>query len=186
MSGPATENKLGTLHNDEITVVKDSDGRPQRTQTYALAAMLGLCNLTLYTMRANVSFALDGKHGMSHTYGWDDKGRGLVQSGFFWGYIVSQLPGGWLTTKFGGRKVLLWTVICCSVLSVRDGGIFVELRFHGSCIQHSDDDAFRMLMCVLLFPQALTPVISSLGVLPTTVVRTMLGVSAGSLYPSIM
>lgn len=31
---------------------------------------------------------------------------GLVQSSFFWGYALSQLPGGWLSKIFGGRKVL--------------------------------------------------------------------------------
>jgi MFS family permease len=30
----------------------------------------------------------------------------LVQSSFFWGYALSQLPGGWLSKIFGGRKVL--------------------------------------------------------------------------------
>lgn len=30
---------------------------------------------------------------------------GLVLSAFFYGYIVTQLPGGWLATKHGGKKV---------------------------------------------------------------------------------
>lgn len=30
---------------------------------------------------------------------------GLVQSSFFWGYALSQLPGGWLSKIFGGRFV---------------------------------------------------------------------------------
>ena len=25
---------------------------------------------------------------------------------FFWGYIITQVPGGWLATKLGGKHVL--------------------------------------------------------------------------------
>ncbi|KAM3714203.1 hypothetical protein ACB098_01G316800 [Castanea mollissima] len=43
---------------------------------------------------------------MSHQFGWNSSVAGLVQSSFFWGYALSQLPGGWLAKIFGGRKVL--------------------------------------------------------------------------------
>lgn len=40
---------------------------------------------------------------MSHQFGWNSTTAGLVQSSFFWGYALSQLPGGWLAKIFGGR-----------------------------------------------------------------------------------
>lgn len=40
---------------------------------------------------------------MSHQFGWNSSTAGLVQSSFFWGYALSQLPGGWLAKIFGGR-----------------------------------------------------------------------------------
>ncbi|XP_078443635.1 phosphate transporter 4;5 isoform X2 [Wolffia australiana] len=43
---------------------------------------------------------------MSHEFGWNSSTAGLVQSSFFWGYALSQLPGGWLAKIYGGRKVL--------------------------------------------------------------------------------
>ncbi|KAI7998906.1 hypothetical protein LOK49_LG10G01412 [Camellia lanceoleosa] len=43
---------------------------------------------------------------MSHQFGWSSFVARLVQSSFFWGYTLSQLPGGWLAKTFGGRKVL--------------------------------------------------------------------------------
>ena len=43
---------------------------------------------------------------MSHQFGWNSSVAGLVQSSFFWGYALSQLPGGWLAKIFGGRSVL--------------------------------------------------------------------------------
>lgn len=42
---------------------------------------------------------------MSHQFGWNSSVAGLVQSSFFWGYALSQLPGGWLAKISGGRLV---------------------------------------------------------------------------------
>jgi len=38
-------------------------------------------------------------------YPWSPEVQGLVLSSFFYGYIVTQIPGGWLATKIGGRKL---------------------------------------------------------------------------------
>jgi ACS family sodium-dependent inorganic phosphate cotransporter len=40
---------------------------------------------------------------MSRQMGWNSSVAGLVQSSFFWGYAVSQLPGGWLAARFSGQ-----------------------------------------------------------------------------------
>lgn len=47
---------------------------------------------------------------MSHQFGWNSSTAGLVQSSFFWGYALSQLPGGWLAKIFGGRSVFSFSV----------------------------------------------------------------------------
>lgn len=52
---------------------------------------------------------------MSHQYGWNSSTAGLVQSSFFWGYALSQLPGGWLAKLFGGRRVLEIGVVAWSL-----------------------------------------------------------------------
>ncbi|XP_075642780.1 putative anion transporter 6, chloroplastic [Castanea sativa] len=58
-----------------------------------------ICNMD----KVNLSIAIIP---MSHQFGWNSSVAGLVQSSFFWGYALSQLPGGWLAKIFGGRKVL--------------------------------------------------------------------------------
>ncbi|XP_010541712.1 PREDICTED: probable anion transporter 6, chloroplastic [Tarenaya hassleriana] len=58
-----------------------------------------ICNMD----KVNLSIAIIP---MSHQFGWNSSVAGLVQSSFFWGYALSQLPGGWLSKIFGGRKVL--------------------------------------------------------------------------------
>ncbi|KAK0572357.1 hypothetical protein LWI29_030393 [Acer saccharum] len=52
---------------------------------------------------------------MSHQFGWSSSVAGLVQSSFFWGYALSQLPGGWLAKVFGGRRVLQIGVLTWSL-----------------------------------------------------------------------
>lgn len=54
----------------------------------------------LFAEQVNLSIAIIP---MSHQFGWNSSVAGLVQSSFFWGYALSQLPGGWLAKTFGGR-----------------------------------------------------------------------------------
>ena len=38
---------------------------------------------------------------------WDKTTQGWVLSSFFYGYIVTQIPGGYLSGRFGGKRVML-------------------------------------------------------------------------------
>ncbi|XP_025799297.1 probable anion transporter 6, chloroplastic isoform X1 [Panicum hallii] len=67
-----------------------------------------ICNMD----KVNLSVAIIP---MSHQYGWNSSTAGLVQSSFFWGYALSQLPGGSLAKLFGGRKVLEVGVVIWSL-----------------------------------------------------------------------
>ena len=51
-------------------------------------------------------------------YGWTKENDGMVLSGFFWGYLFSQIIGGWCAARFGGKKVLLYSMVLCSLLTV--------------------------------------------------------------------
>lgn len=73
---------------------------PQRYKIIGTTSLaFVICNMD----KVNLSVAIIP---MSHQYGWNSSVAGLVQSSFFWGYALSQLPGGWLAKTFGGRKVL--------------------------------------------------------------------------------
>lgn len=39
-------------------------------------------------------------------YDWDETTQGLILSSFYWGYVVTHLPGGVLAEKFGGKYTL--------------------------------------------------------------------------------
>ncbi|KAI8466882.1 MAG: major facilitator superfamily domain-containing protein [Monoraphidium minutum] len=72
-----------------------------------------ICNMD----KVNMSVAIIP---MAHDFGWSPSVAGLVQSSFFWGYILSQLPGGYLTSRFGGRRTLpagvaMWSLATAAV-----------------------------------------------------------------------
>ncbi len=40
-------------------------------------------------------------------YTWDQETQGLILGAFFYGYIVMQVPGGWLARRFGGVLLIV-------------------------------------------------------------------------------
>lgn len=58
-----------------------------------------LCNLD----RVNMSIAILP---MAEQFQWDSRTMGLVQSSFFWGYLLTQIIGGVLADRIGGKTVL--------------------------------------------------------------------------------
>jgi MFS family permease len=57
---------------------------------------------------------------MAQDFGWSPTVSGLVQSSFFYGYALTQIPGGYVTSRVGGRTVLpagvgLWSAATAAV-----------------------------------------------------------------------
>ena len=76
------------------------------------SGFLGFANV--YAMRVNLSVAIvymagDNKTGDSlsvsgeRTFGWSHKQQGVILGMFFYGYVLTQLPGGRLAELFGGK-----------------------------------------------------------------------------------
>ena len=55
---------------------------------------------------------------MAEQFGWSDTQRGLVLSSFFVGYMVTQVMGGWLAAKLGGKAVLGFGVLWWSLFTL--------------------------------------------------------------------
>ncbi|EDO45514.1 predicted protein [Nematostella vectensis] len=108
--------------------------------TLALLACLGFC--VVYGLRVNLSVALvamvnstyDGIDGNTNSecpggntpdttykngdFNWDQKTQGLILGSFFYGYICTQLPGGWLASQFGGKHLFGFGVLCTSIFTL--------------------------------------------------------------------
>lgn len=68
----------------------------------ATLAFLGFCNV--YALRVNLSVAIVAMS-TPEEFGWGSETQGMLLATFFYGYIVTQIPGGWLSNRFGGKKV---------------------------------------------------------------------------------
>lgn len=55
---------------------------------------------------------------MAKEFGWPPGVQGLVQSGFLWGYMATQMIGGSLADKYGGRVVMAYSIFWFSLASV--------------------------------------------------------------------
>ena len=62
-------------------------------------AMWAIC----YADRTNISLAIVP---MAEEKGWDSDQQGRVLSSFFFGYVTTQVLGGWLSLRYGGKPVL--------------------------------------------------------------------------------
>eukprot|EP00898_Chlorokybus_atmophyticus_P000493 jgi/Chlat1/1444/Chrsp12S02001 len=72
--------------------------------------VVGLCALSTmvcYADRVNVSVAILS---MASDRGWDAITQGWILSSFFYGYLTTQLLGGVLAQKFGGKRLLNFAV----------------------------------------------------------------------------
>eukprot|EP00049_Salpingoeca_infusionum_P011253 m.193539 g.193539 ORF g.193539 m.193539 type:complete len:153 (-) comp14881_c0_seq6:3913-4371(-) len=82
---------------------------------YALALWAFFGFLNVYALRVNLSVAIVE---MSDEFGWSNGKTTIVLSSFFYGYIVTQLPGGWLATRFGAKYVYGFGVLTTTVLTL--------------------------------------------------------------------
>ena len=84
--------------------------------------------------KVNISVAIIP---MAEEYGWSSTISGLIQSSFFWGYMLTQIPGGYVTSRIGGRRVLpagvaLWSAATAGV-PVLAGTLPSECPLQWSC-----------------------------------------------------
>jgi len=85
--------------------------RPQRTTLIALCfAAVFIC----YVDRVNISLAIAS---MASEFGWNKTTSGFVMSSFFIGYLITQVPGGALAGRFGGKHVLAGGVLLWSLFT---------------------------------------------------------------------
>lgn len=70
-----------------------------------------LCNMD----RVNMSIAILP---MSKEFNWNSATVGLIQSSFFWGYLLTQIVGGIWADKIGGKIVLGFGVVWWSIATI--------------------------------------------------------------------
>ncbi|VDO55403.1 unnamed protein product, partial [Haemonchus placei] len=60
----------------------------------------------------NDDFQVEGE------FEWSKTTQGHILGAFFWGYLGSQVLGGYLASRFGGKRVILVTILGASLLTL--------------------------------------------------------------------
>ncbi|XP_056137822.1 vesicular glutamate transporter 3 [Lampris incognitus] len=115
-------------------------GLPKR---YIIAILSGLgfcisfgirCNLgvAIVEMVNNNTVYVNGTAVLQRAqFNWDPETVGLIHGSFFWGYIVTQIPGGFISNKLAANRVFGAAIFLTSVLNMF---IPSAARVHYGCV----------------------------------------------------
>ncbi|KAK3743845.1 hypothetical protein QZH41_011851, partial [Actinostola sp. cb2023] len=84
---------------------------------------------------------------------------GLILSSFFWGYLITQVPGGFLSDVYGAERLVMWAIVGSSLSTLA-----IPLVVSPSFIK-------------------VVPLVSPIVLI--VIVRVLLGCSQGVFYPSL-
>jgi sugar phosphate permease len=104
--------------------------RSSRGRWYVLL-LISVMYLITYLDRVNISTAAPA---ISKEFGFDKVTMGVIFSAFVWAYALFQVPGGWLSDRFGARGVLTgvvayWSLMTAATAAAFSGASFVAVRF---------------------------------------------------------
>jgi sugar phosphate permease len=112
------------------TMADAASGQPSRGRWYVLL-LISVMYLITYLDRVNISTAAPQ---ISKEFGFDKVTMGFIFSAFVWAYALFQVPGGWLSDRFGARGVLTgvvayWSIMTAATAAAFSGASFIVLRF---------------------------------------------------------
>ncbi|CAK7306111.1 vesicular glutamate transporter 3 [Vulpes vulpes] len=153
------QRKIDGTNEEEDNTELNEEGRPVLTsrqrsplcnchccgipKRYIIAIMSGLgfcisfgirCNLgvAIVEMVNNSTVYIDGKPEIQTAqFNWDPETVGLIHGSFFWGYIVTQIPGGFISNKFAANRVFGAAIFLTSTLNMF---IPSAARVHYGCV----------------------------------------------------
>lgn len=114
-------------------------------QRFALCVLAHLGFVLLYIMRSNMSVAvvrmttpyavLENDHMTKRVdFDWSLQQQGILLSSFFVGYILTQIPGGYLACTWGGRRIFGLGLFGASLVSILTPMIGISMGFYGFII----------------------------------------------------
>jgi MFS transporter, ACS family, glucarate transporter len=148
LSSGRTIVRMGTLSNPP------SIERPTRVRF----GVLGFgCSLALLTYLDRICI-MQAKDAIRNDLGFDENSMGLVFSAFIFGYLLLEVPGGWMGDRWGSRRVLAGIVLAWSLFTALTGCVwpFVwdsgrRLELGGFVISLALDSLAVMLLIRFLF-----------------------------------
>jgi MFS family permease len=92
--------------------------------TRARYGVLGFaCSLALLTYLDRICI-MQAKESIQADLGFDDKEMGLIFAAFIVGYLLLEVPGGWMGDRWGSRRVLAGIVLAWSLFTALTGCVW--------------------------------------------------------------
>ncbi len=95
--------------------------RPASNVRFLVVAVTAVMAVLLYLDRFCISFA---ETFIKEDLNLSDIQIGWVLSAFFWTYALAQVPSGWLTDRFGARRMLTSYILLWSLFTALTGAVF--------------------------------------------------------------
>jgi ACS family sodium-dependent inorganic phosphate cotransporter-like MFS transporter 5 len=51
-------------------------------------------------------------------FSWDKELQGVILGSFFWGYLLTQVLGGWLAGRYGGKRILGYSMLVTAIATL--------------------------------------------------------------------
>ena len=105
----------GSAREEEASVEVHAEERPADSAGAAVraspsnlmvAALVAICSVAVVICYADRSNIADAIIPMEQEFGWGRSSVGVVLSSFFIGYASTQMLGGWMADRYGGKGVL--------------------------------------------------------------------------------
>jgi MFS family permease len=96
-----------------------------RARWYRLGLLLLVCYLFAYIDRTNIGIATPA---IIDELDISKARMGVLQSSFFWGYVIGLAPAGWLAMRFGPKRVL---ILALGIFGVAATAIGLGTSFEG-------------------------------------------------------
>ncbi len=98
-----------------MTIASTSTRRFRIEPRYVIVFATFFATFSAYVERVGFSIAFTD---LAKEAGIDESVKGTVLSAFYWGYALSQIPGGWAAQQYGGRLMLLLCFASWSAASI--------------------------------------------------------------------
>ncbi|XP_058059544.1 vesicular glutamate transporter 1 [Anopheles bellator] len=89
-----------------------------KTTRYTIALMTCLGFIISFGMRCNMGMAKLQFENGTVKYNWTVAMESAVDSSFFWGYLVTQVPGGFLASMFPANRIFGTAIACSAFLNL--------------------------------------------------------------------
>ncbi|KAL4123374.1 hypothetical protein QTP88_015570 [Uroleucon formosanum] len=90
------------------------------TMAYVMRACLGITLTQMSSSGGHPKFNRSGvvENEVQNRFGWDEKTQGEILSAFYYGYILTHLPGGVLSQKFGGKHTMGLGILSTAIFTL--------------------------------------------------------------------